>query len=247
MLNVIAAEARKLTGTPTWLYVVVGGLALGVSASYGFSAEVENGSALPAEATATVTESVIRGWMMMHLFASILGALMITREYNSGTIGRSVLLSGGRNRLFAGKAIVGTGAGVLLGAATAGVALASPFLFMPLNGMTPEMTTTAYQTALGVFAVTALAAPFGVFLGLLIRNQVATVLVLALVTVGLEPYLLRAVPEVAKYTMSIAMSSVYLDGKPELLAVPAALAVIAGWLAVTGLAGNRLLAARDVA
>ncbi|GAA1092578.1 ABC transporter permease [Nocardiopsis metallicus] len=247
MLNVIAAEARKLTGTPTWIYVILGGLALGVSASYGFSAEVENGSALPAEATATVTESVIRAWMMMHLFASILGAVMITREYNSGTISRSVLLSGGRNRLFAAKAIVGTGAGVVLGAATAGVALASPFLFMPLNGMTPEMTTAAYQTALGVFAVTALAAPFGVFLGLLIRNQVAAVLVLALVTVGLEPYLLRAIPEVAKYTMSIAMSSVYLDGKPELLAVPAALAVIAGWLAVTGLASNRLLAARDVA
>ena len=47
MFNVIAAEARKLTGTPTWLYVVLGGVALGLSASYGFSAEVETGSALP--------------------------------------------------------------------------------------------------------------------------------------------------------------------------------------------------------
>ncbi|WP_116246382.1 ABC transporter permease [Nocardiopsis sp. FIRDI 009] len=247
MPNVIAAEARKLAGTRTWLYVALGGVALGLSASYGFAAEVEDASALTPEATATVTESVIRAWMMMHLFASILGAVMVTREYNSGTVSRSVLLSGGRDRLFAAKTVVGTGAGVLLGAATAGVALASPYVFMPMNGMDPEMTTTAYQTALGVFAVTALAAPFGVFLGWLIRNQVATVLVLALVTVGLEPYLLRAVPEVAKYLMSIAMSSVYLDGKPELLSVPAALAVIGGWLAVTGLAGNRLLTSRDVA
>lgn len=247
MRNVIAAEWHKVTRTPTWLYILGGGVALGLSASLGFAGEVEDTSALTTEATAALTDNVIRAWMMMHLFSSLLGAIIVTREYNSGTISRSVLLSGGRNRLFTGKAVVGTAMGVVLGLFTAGAALASPFLLMPANGVSPELTTSAYQTALGVFAVTALAAPFGVFLGWLIRNQIATVMVLVMVTVGLEPYLLRAVPEVAKYLMSIAMSSVYLDGKPELLSVPLALAVIAGWLAVTGLISNRALAARDLA
>jgi hypothetical protein len=42
------------------------------------------------------------------------------------------------------------------------------------------------------------------------------------------------------------MSSVYLDGKPELLSVPAALAVIGGWIVATGAAGYQLLRTRDI-
>jgi ABC-2 type transport system permease protein len=54
------------------------------------------------------------------------------------------------------------------------------------------------------------------------------------------------VPAVGRFTMTIAMSAVYRDGKPELLPIPAASLVIAAWLAVAGLLAFQLVRTRDV-
>jgi hypothetical protein len=101
------------------------------------------------------------------------------------------------------------------------------------------------MTLLGVFLVSALGAPWGVLLGWIIRSQVAAVATLLGLTLIVDEALLRVLPAVGKFTMTIAMSSVYRDGKPELLSIPVALAVITGWLAVAGFAARKLFLTRD--
>lgn len=245
MRNTLLAESTKAVSTPVWLYMIGGGVLLSVVSAYGFVSEVEADS-LPTQARADLTGEVVRAWMTMHLLSSLFGAVYVAQEYGTGTISRSVLLGGGRGRIFTAKALVAAAMGAVFGAVAFAGALVSPMLFMPAGGFSAEWTTETWQTAAGVFAVTALAVPWGAMVGWIVRNRVAAVLILVLLTMGLEPYLLRAVPEVAKYLMTIAMSSVYLDGKPELLSVPWALAVIGGWIAALGAAGFALFRNRDI-
>ncbi|BFO21399.1 hypothetical protein SHKM778_77870 [Streptomyces sp. KM77-8] len=99
---------------------------------------------------------------------------------------------------------------------------------------------------MGVFTVTLLAAPWGVLLGWIIRHQVVLVAVLLGQALLIDESLLRLVPSVGRFMLTIAMSSVYRDGKPELLSVPVALLVIAVWLAVAGVVARRVVLRRDV-
>lgn len=97
-----------------------------------------------------------------------------------------------------------------------------------------------------MFACNVLAAPWGVFIGWIVRHQIGAVGALMALTLLLDPALQRLVPDVAKYLLTIAMSSVYRDVHTDLFSPGTALLVIAGWLGVAGLAAHRLFRSRDI-
>ncbi|MEV5812200.1 ABC transporter permease [Streptomyces mutabilis] len=247
MRNLIAAEwSKAFTGRAWWSLALIG-VILGFLASSGFVAQAEEDIAKGATTIEAVTDQVVRSWFMLLLFTALLGAVLVTREYNSGAIGRSVLLSGGRGRLLGAKLLVGTGMGVVFALLATGLAAASPAVFLAAStDLEPAWTHETTLTLVGVFTVTVLGAPWGVLLGWVIRNQTAAVATLLGLTLFVDEALLRLVPSVGRFTMTIAMSSVYRDGKPELLSVPVALIVIGAWLAVAGYAARRLFLTRDV-
>ncbi|MGW0184971.1 ABC transporter permease [Streptomyces sp. NPDC003362] len=246
MRNVIAAEWRKAwTGSAWWLLPLCG-VFLSVLASSGYAAQAEEQLAARQTDLVTVTDEMVRSWFMLLLFSALFGAVLVTREFGSGAIHRSVLLGGTRDRLFAAKLIVGTAMGVLYAALAAGLAAAGPYVFLPGIGESPEWSGDTTLTLLGVFTVTVLGAPWGVLLGWVLRHQVAAVGTLLVLTLLVDESLLRLVPDAGRFTMTIAMSSVYRDGKPELLSVPVALLVIGGWLALAGFVGRRLFTRRDL-
>ncbi|MGW6542734.1 ABC transporter permease [Streptomyces massasporeus] len=246
MRNVVAAEWSKAwTGRAWWTLAVIG-VFLGFLASTGYVAQADESIARGQETIETVTDQVVRSWFMLLLFSALFGAIFVTKEYNSGAIARSVLLSGGRRRLLGAKLLVGTGMGVVFALLAAGLAAASPQVFLSTTEHQPVWTGETTLTLVGVFVVTVLGAPWGVLLGWIIRNQTATVAVLLGLTLFVDEALLRLLPAVGKFTMTIAMSSVYRDGKPELLSVPLALVVIGAWLAAAGFAARKLLLTRDV-
>jgi hypothetical protein len=184
--------------------------------------------------------------MMMFLFAGILGALTVAREYGNHTLTRTALLTGNRNRVFAAKVAGALGIGLGFGlVATAGAVIA-PFAIMTPLGITPEWSAATTSTVLGVFASNVLAAIWGGFLGWIIRNPIGAIATVVCLTLLVDPGLQRLVPEFAQFLFTIALSSIYGDEKPVLLGVWAALACVLGWLAVTGFAASRLFAARDI-
>ena len=62
----------------------------------------------------------------------------------------------------------------------------------------------------------------------------------------MDPGLQALAPVPAQYLMTVAMSSVYRDVGHQLLPVPLALLVIAGWLVAAWVLGRRLFDTRDV-
>jgi ABC-2 type transport system permease protein len=246
MRNLLAAEWSKMWTGRAWWSMALIGVVLGALAGSGFVATADENIVKGATDIQAVTDQVVRSWFMLLLFSALLGAVYVSREYQAGTIGRSVLLSGGRSRLLAAKLAVGTAMGVLFGLLAAGCAAVSPWLFLAQTTHHPAWTHETTLTLIGVFVVTVLGAPWGVLLGWIIRNQTAAVATLLGLTLFVDEALLRVLPAVGKFTLTIAMSSVYRDGKPELLSEPLAFVVVAAWLAAAGYAARKLFLGRDV-
>lgn len=245
MRDLIRAEALKAISGRTWLFVGAVGVLLGFMTTAGYTTTIEQEIAAGME-PAAATAALVRFWFGMMLASMLFGAIFVTREYGDGAIARSVLVSGGRGKLFGAKVAVATGVGVIFGLLAAVLAVGSTWLFLPLAGQQLVWSTEASLTLLGVFAVVVLAAPWGVMFGWLIRNQVITVVTLLLLTLLVDEALLRLVPAVGRFTMQIAMGAVYRDAKPEMLSPAMALLVMVGWIAVVGFFAQRRLRRADV-
>ncbi|MGW7415703.1 ABC transporter permease [Streptomyces sp. NPDC054863] len=243
--NVVRGEVRKaLTGRQWWILPLAGTF-LCLLSTFGFASEghkaiVAGGSA------AEVTNNIARAWMMMFLFSSLFGAILVSREYGSGTVGRSVLLAGSRGRLLAAKTAVATLAGTAFGLLALALGALSCAAAGTAYGDAPAFTGETWLILLGCLACSVLAAPWGALLGWIVRHQVASVALIITLTLVVDTGIQALAPEFAKYLLTIAMSSVYRDVKPDLLSVPLAFAVIAAWLAAAYYAAHRLVRTRDI-
>jgi hypothetical protein len=245
MSDLLKAEALKAISGRTWLFVGAVGVLLGFMTTAGYTTTIEQEIAAGLD-PAAATASMVRFWFGMMLASMLFGAIFVTREYGDGAIARSVLVSGGRGRLFAAKLAVATGVGAIFALLAGGLAVGSAWLFLPLAGQQLVWSSEATLTLLGVVAVVLLAAPWGVMFGWLIRNQVVTVVTLLVLTLLVDEALLRLVPAVGRFTMQIAMGAVYRDAKPEMLSPATALLVILGWIAIVGFFAQRRLRRADV-
>ncbi|QKW08019.1 ABC transporter permease [Streptomyces sp. NA04227] len=246
MRDVLRAEWLKAWSGRTWWIMLLVGLFLGLLGASGAAAaadvQIDDGT---TDAVAGSAE-VVRAWFSTLLASMLFGAVFVTREYGAGAISRSVLLSGSRSRLLAAKTLVGTGMGALLAAVATLCAPLSLWLFFPMFGIDAHWSRDASLTLLGVFAVITLAAPWGVLLGWILRNQAATIATLLVVTLFVDEGLHALLPEAGRFTMQVAMGTVYRDDKNMALDLPYALLVIAAWLALAGFTARRLFTRRDV-
>ncbi|WNI16176.1 ABC transporter permease [Actinacidiphila sp. ITFR-21] len=246
MRDLLAGELDKTRVGRTWLILMAAGLLLAVITVLSLISDAADAKSVTAAATRSTTNDTVRYWMTMHLFSALFGALFVTREYTSGTIARSVLLSGGRGRLLTAKAVASLAAGAAFALAAVVFAAAAPWTLMPAYGLHAAWTGTTTRVLLGVAAVTVLGAPWGVLVGWIARNSIGALLFLLVTTMALDPYLHDWIPSVGKYLLTVAMGSVYLDTDSDLLPVPVALAVIAAWLAGAWYLAQRLVRRRDV-
>ncbi|MFG2311289.1 ABC transporter permease [Streptomyces sp. NPDC048566] len=246
MRNVLAGEWMKAWTGRTWSVLAATGVFMSLLTCFGYASQGDEGIALGRTTAAAVTDDMAQAWMMTFLMSAVFGGLVVTREYASGAVARSVLLSGGRTRLLSAKALVATAAGLLNGLLAAGLAVLCSLTIPGHFGYGADWSGHTTRIVLGVVAVNAIAAPWGAFLGWIIRGQLATVVTVIALTLLVEPGLQEIAPKAAAYLPTIAMSSVYLDGKPELLSVPLALLVLAGWLAAAAATARHLLLSRDV-
>ncbi|MER7660631.1 MULTISPECIES: ABC transporter permease [unclassified Streptomyces] len=246
MREVLNAEWLKAWSGRTWWIMAALAVFMGLLGSSGAAAVADQQIDSGATDAAAATAELIRSWFSVLLASVLFGALFVSREYNTGAINRSVLLCGSRTRLLAAKTIVGTAMGLIFALLAAGLAPLSLWGFFTLFGMDVQWSGEATLTLLGVFTVAALAAPWGVLLGWIIRNQAASVTLVLVVTLFVDETLFRVLPAVGKFTMGIAMGAVYRDAKPEMLSIPLALLVIAGWLVLAGYSARRLLVTRDI-
>ncbi|MBD0706876.1 MULTISPECIES: ABC transporter permease [unclassified Streptomyces] len=245
MSDALRGEWAKAWSGRAWIMLLSFAVYMSLLTSFGYASEGRDGITAGTTDISAVTDDVVRAWMMTFLLSSLFGAIAVSREYTSGSISRSVLLTG-RRRLFVAKATVSAAVGALFGLVAIALAVASAWGLLGMYGLRPEWTTETTLIALGVFVCNVLAAPWGAFLGWIIRHQIGSVIAVMAMTLLVDPGLQRLVPGLSKYLLTIAMSAVYRDVNHDLLSPQAALLVIAGWLAAAGFAGYRLLRTRDI-
>ncbi|KUN84426.1 ABC transporter permease [Streptomyces griseoruber] len=245
MTDALRGEWLKAWSGKAWIVLLVCGTYMSLMTSFGYGSEGDKALDQGSGDLAAVTDDVVRAWMMTFLFASLYGAIVVTREYGSGSISRSVLVMG-RARLFGAKLAVGALMGALSGVVAVVFSVLSAWGVLTVYGRDFAWTKETTLIAVGLFACNVLAAPWGVFIGWIIRHQIASVVTVMALTLLVDPGLQRLAPKAASYLFTIALSSVYRDVGHTLLSPQTALLVIAGWLAAAGCAAYRLLRVRDL-
>jgi ABC-2 type transport system permease protein len=236
----VRAELLKQRSIPT-----TGGLFAGVLGLV-LLAVLLHGIGLPAGDLADRDNQLMvfgRGEFLGALFAALLGAISITGENRHGTIRPTFLVSPSRTRVVAAKvgvsALVGGGFGLAASALAAGVGVAA----LAARGIDVQLDGGDYALLVaGGMAASALWAAIGVGVGALVRDQVPTLIGISawlLFVEGLFGGSLANVSKFAPGTLGMAVSGQEPDtllapaiGLP-LLAVYAAAAAAAGWLATT--------------
>ncbi|MHB8645647.1 MAG: ABC transporter permease [Thermomicrobiales bacterium] len=238
----LRAELLKLRSTRTnlGLFSALLGLVLFVVLLHGFSLPVARISGRADQ------RDVVFGWAALFgpLFAALLGALSITDEFRHGTIRPTFLVTPQRGRVVAAKVwasmLIGSAFGLIAAAVAIGVGSAA----LATRGVAIRLGGGDYALLLaGCAAAAALWAAIGVGLGATVRNQVPTVVGICVWLLFVENLLLGdvgLVGDVGRFTPG-ALGKAASGQDPLLasglavllLALYAAAAVAAGWVAAT--------------
>ncbi|MEL3949650.1 MULTISPECIES: ABC transporter permease [Streptomyces] len=225
MSSELASEFRKLWAGRGLLYTVAIGLGLIAMAGYGTIQTVNDQGTTGADAA----EQIVRQGFAGLLFATVAGSLLVTGEYRHRTWTRTYLITPRRGRVLAAKALVAFLVGIPVGV----LSVLTSTLVAVLGGHAPTYTGDMIRLNAMIVVISALAGPWGVALGYLIRNQVATVIAIVAYTSGIEAVLIVAAPSFGRFLPGGAQLSLLHD--PELtmpLQAWAAVAVLLGYVAV---------------
>lgn len=126
------------------------------------------------------------------IFALVLGVLGVTHEYQTRTIGQTLLAGPDRRKVYAAKVAAAAAAGVLFAVLSLVAVTAVAATVVSARGMDPYLNDPqTWQRIGGALLVLTLWAVMGAGLGALVRNQLLTVAAVLVLSQAVEP-LLRA-------------------------------------------------------
>jgi ABC-2 type transport system permease protein len=196
---------------------------------------------------ATAAYDLLRLGFSALLFSTLYGALLVTSEFRHGSITRTVFVAGRAERVMVAKLFVSLPAGVAFGLAGAGSALLTTWAAYAASGRTLVLDGESAAILAGVFAVSVLAAPWGVLLGWILRSQIAAIAGVMVWTLIVESAITALAPSVGRFLPGGAQSSIYRDfdvGDP--LSTPLGYLLFAGWLAAAAAVAVTLVRRRDL-
>jgi ABC-2 type transport system permease protein len=210
-------------------------------------------SLLPAEELARRDAQLMvlgRGEFLGVLFAGLLGAISFTAEIRHGTIRPTLLVTPRRGRIVLGKVFVsmlsGAGFGLLAGA----VAVAAGVTAFGARGIDLQLDGGDYALlVVGAAGASALWAAIGVGLGALLRNQVATIVVISTWLLFVEGLLvgdLVGIGDMSRFLPGAAASAISGQEPGTLLGPAAGLGLLALYAGVSAVAGSLATIRRDV-
>ncbi|MEU6313477.1 ABC transporter permease [Streptomyces sp. NPDC047014] len=182
------------------------------------------------------------------LFASLFGALLVTGEFKSGSIGRSVLYAPGRGAVVGAKLLVAGLVGIFYGLVSVLTALAVGTAAFSAQDAALVLDGRTWQLAAAVIGVCALAGPWGAAIGFAVRNQLVAVIGLVMWGTLGQLMVLGQFPKVGRLLPDGAQLAVLGDRLtlPTALDAPYGLLLLVAWCAALALLAQRLFARRDV-
>ena len=186
------------------------------------------GTTTPADASYFL---VGMGFAMV-LFSALSGAWQITSEHRSRSIGLMTLVAPRRTPVLVAKGVVAAAVGAvhgLVGVAaalvTAKLAMAGYHLPLPLGGRMLALGA-------GLVAVSALAGPWGLFIGAVVRSPVASSAGIVVWTTMVEATLIHLFPTVGRWLPGGVQAAVVADPSlPQRLGPAEGAALLLLWVA----------------
>lgn len=212
MIRLIRAEIRKLLSTKLWWGMLLGAVAF---SSLGVVAQIASngapGNPQPRLSAASTQQQILASAVGGYIFSLVVGVILVTAEFRHFTSRPTFLIEPRRGRVIVSKLLVALGLGALYGIVCVGVAVGIAVLWLNAKGVTilwsqAELT----RILLGAIAAVAIYAVVGVGIGVLLRNQIAAVMVSLAYLLIVEP-LLRIIPgikEVYEYFPGAAASAI---------------------------------------
>lgn len=166
--------------------------------------------ALDAGATsvAAATRAVVSMGFTGVLFATLMGAFLITSEERSHTMSATFLLNPNRREVLQAKATVAAALGLAIGVISNGLAVLLTFVALDRFGHEPEFTMQTWTMVIASVVVTAVAGPWGLAIGTFVRTSVAATAVIVIWTTMLEAAIITITPAVGKFLPGGAQAGV---------------------------------------
>lgn len=234
--SAVRAELIKATTTWVWWGLLLIAMTLvllnvGLFAALG-PVEPEDAEAFPfplLSGTDGQLALVASGYQAGYLLAAVLGTLVATSDFRTGSIAQTFLAVPRRGRVAAAKLVVAALLGLVYGVAVQLVSLGVAALVLGVRGVAlAPLDELARPLLLGVLGV-AVWALIGVGFGLLVRQQVVALVLVVLVVFLLDPLLV------------LALGAVGEVGGLDLEVVGSYLLTSASTAVVEGFTGGRLL------
>jgi hypothetical protein len=190
--RLVRAELFKLRTTPgAWVIIGVTVLltALGVITAFVISHHDGTGPHFAAPVTVEQLRVLVgAGYQAGVVIAPVLGVLCITTEYRHKVISTTLLITPRREQVLLGKGVACVVWAALLWAASLVLvaALGLPLLAAQ-GGSVGDLLRQVAPVVPGLLGTFVLMAIFGLGLGILLRNQVAAVVLTLVITLVLEP------------------------------------------------------------
>lgn len=165
------------------------------------------------------------------LFATLMGANLVTSEDRHGTAASSFVLVPRRARLIVAKAVVAIGLGAAIGLASAAVALVVTTLAFAQRDVDLVVDGDVRLALLGTVAVCALSGPWGLAIGAVVKKALPTAVIIIAFTLVVETTLLALVPRAARYLPGGAQAGIIRDLElPERVGMGAGLVLFTSYV-----------------
>jgi ABC-type transport system involved in multi-copper enzyme maturation permease subunit len=135
------------------------------------------------------------------LLMLVLGVVFSAGEYRHGTIAWTVLVTPNRWRVSAAQTLAAAVAGLVVGAATAGLTAAIALPWLESKDAVELSTSELLEVFGGAVVYTSLAAALGAAVGALLRNQVAAVVVVLVLLLVVDPVASALEEDYARYSL----------------------------------------------
>jgi ABC-type transport system involved in multi-copper enzyme maturation permease subunit len=239
------AELLKIRSTRTTNGIVLGMIALILLFS------LFNGLLTPPSSLTSAKDQ--RGLLsvgsLAGVFSALAGVMLVTSEYRFGTIRPTFLFTPRRSRVIAAKLAAGLLAGLAFGVVGEGIGFTIGYTCLSARGISYALSGgQSTLLVLGTLAGVALWAALGVGLGVVVRNQVGSIIGLLAWGFVAENLLFAFVPSVGRFAPVHAQSALMglTADRGHLLPAAAGGTVLLAWTAAFALTGVALTGRRDI-
>ena len=243
----LISEIRKGTSSPAWRILVIASIlaGAGIATLLAFIGVNVERSPLDFSQSKHLTAVVGSTATLTFTIVTIIGVIIVTSEYQSSTIGQTLLANPHRGVVSAAKFVWAGLSGLLVGVVSSVLTIVGLWLVL---GSTPQgfdpTTSEIAMTLLGILVITVVWSIIGAGIGALVRDQLVAVITVIVVTQVIEPLVrlanIESLSKVLPSTVTDAVTGggiLSLATGVELLSQEIAMLVLVGGAVAMGIVG----------